>query len=79
MAWYYQVLFLLQFYGKRRSLSRGRLGEAVVIRGYTVFKSIATLFLLILAYVKLDKKTIIFVKFQKKHGTVQNFCQRGFT
>ena len=46
MAWYYQVLFLLQFYGKRRSLSRGPLGEAVVIRGYTVFKSIATLFLL---------------------------------
>ena len=56
MAWYYQVLFLLQFYGQRRSLSRGRFGEAVVIRDYPVFKSIPTLFLLILAYVTLHKK-----------------------
>ena len=62
MAGYYHVLFLLQFYGQRRSLFRGRFGEAVVIRGYTVFKSIPTLFLLILAHVKLHKKTIFFVK-----------------
>ena len=77
MAWNYQVLFLFQFYGQR-SLSRGRLGEAVVIRGYTVFNSVPTLFLPILAYVKLHKNNL-FCKILKKDRTVQNFCQRGFT
>ena len=62
---------------KEKKSSRGRLGEAVVIRGYTVFKSIPTLFLLILAYIKLHKNNL-FCKILKNKWHCAKFLPKRF-